>query len=166
MFFRDWILNTKWGFPKDSRKYVVTFLSMMRSLPRRGRRRCCCWRRRSLGGWGWRERPNLGPSRLWNNSERRLLPPPPASLQQRICIHANVKYWNNSDSLSLPLKVSAIRHTVGVQIWVKRRALGCEKFQPVSAWLLPSKTVPPFSPSLYSLRNFRQMVFWTLDVLV
>ena len=39
-----------------------------------------------------------------------------------------------------------------VQRWTIRRALGCEKFPTSLAWLLLSKTGPPFSPSLCIVR--------------
>ena len=36
-----------------------------------------------------------------------------------------------------------------IQGFTKRWALGCEKFLPGPAWLLLSKTGPPFSASMY-----------------
>ena len=73
-------------FRKCSKIFFVTFLSMMRPRPRWGRRRCCCWRRRSPAGWGWRERPNPGPSPLWSSSVRRLSPPQAAKIHWRFVL--------------------------------------------------------------------------------
>ena len=47
-----------------------------------------------------------------------------------------------------------------IQKWAKKRTLGCEKFQPGPAWLLLSKTSPPFSPSLCVLQNFGRTCFY------
>ena len=40
-------------------------------------------------------------------------------------------------------------HSDDVQSFTKRWALGCVKFLPGPAWLVLSKTGPPFSASLY-----------------
>ena len=42
-----------------------------------------------------------------------------------------------------------------VQRCTKRWALGCKKFLPGPAWLLLSKTGPPFGPSLYRPKSRR-----------
>ena len=40
-----------------------------------------------------------------------------------------------------------------VQRWAQRWALGCRTFLPGPAWLMLSKTGPPFSPFLYKLEG-------------
>ena len=41
-----------------------------------------------------------------------------------------------------------------VQRWAQRWALGCRTFLPGPAWLMLSKTGPPFSPFLYKLEGW------------
>ena len=65
-------------------------------------------------------------------------------------------YIENLDQFNAPylccqigmIRVAVLDLFINLQRWAKRRALGCEKFQPGSDWLLLSKTGPPFSPSM------------------
>ena len=52
--------------------------------------------------------------------------------------------------LSNPAKSKSTSLSHHIQSWAKRRSLGCEIFLLGTACLLPSKTGPPFSPSLKS----------------
>ena len=77
---------------------------------------------------------------------------------RRICSHLSVMFHSLSDTgqespFQSRVEIQRRRNCIYFERWTLRRTLGCENFLPGPAWLLLSKTCPPFSPSLYNCKS-------------